>query len=91
MKHNIAKQFEVPVSLDSAQEELRAVGVGAGVGHREDAGAFVLELAANRSHRSQVPKRAHDQEAVNLHVLIHGIRTLSSAGAYKFSSSNLAP
>ena len=37
----------VPVGLDGAQEELGAVGVGASVGHREDAGALVLELAAN--------------------------------------------
>ena len=31
-----------PVGLDGAQEELRAVRVGAGVGHGEDTGAGVL-------------------------------------------------
>ena len=43
-----------PVALDEAHEELRSVGVGAGVGHRERERAivpevaveFVLELAA---------------------------------------------
>ena len=38
-----------PVGLDGAQEELRAVGVGAGVGHGQSAGALVLELAVNQS------------------------------------------
>ena len=38
------KLLVAPVGLDRAEEELRAVGVGAGVGHREDAGALVLEL-----------------------------------------------
>ena len=32
-----------PGGLDGAQEELGAVGVGAGVGHGEDTGASVLE------------------------------------------------
>ena len=32
-----------PGGLDGAEEELGAVGVGAGVGHGEDAGAGVLE------------------------------------------------
>jgi len=33
-----------PVGLDGAEEELGAVGAGAGVGHGEDSGAGVLEL-----------------------------------------------
>jgi len=33
-----------PVSLDGAQEKLGAVGVRAGVGHRENTGAGVLQL-----------------------------------------------
>ena len=33
-----------PVGLDGAEEELRPVGVGASVGHGQDAGAGVLEL-----------------------------------------------
>ena len=33
-----------PVGLDSAQEELRSVGVGTSVGHGKNAGAGVLEL-----------------------------------------------
>jgi len=37
----------LPVGLHGAKEELGTVGVGAGVGHGEDAGALVLELAAH--------------------------------------------
>ena len=33
-----------PIRLDARDEELRAVCVGAGVGHREDAGLGVLQL-----------------------------------------------
>ena len=33
-----------PVGLDGAEEELRAVGAGTGVGHGEDPGAGVSEL-----------------------------------------------
>jgi len=33
-----------PLGLDGAQEELGAVGVGAGVGHGENTGASVLQL-----------------------------------------------
>lgn len=32
-----------PLGLDGADEELRPVGVGSGVGHGEDAGASVLQ------------------------------------------------
>ena len=38
------KLLVAPVGLDRAEEELRAVGVGAGVGHREGAHALVVEL-----------------------------------------------
>ena len=36
------RKGDAPLGLDGAEEELRAVGVGASVGHREDAGASVL-------------------------------------------------
>ncbi len=74
-----------PVGLDSAEEELGAVGVGASVGHGEDAGALVLELAANQRgmHTCQrfptTPTRATVAS------------TGAATGTHKFSSSNLAP
>ena len=34
----------LPSGFDGAQEELRAVGVGSGVGHREDSGSSVLQV-----------------------------------------------
>ena len=85
----------VPVGLDGAQEELGAVGVGASVGHGEDAGAIVLELAANEQrhvHMSAalpplpLPSPPHAQRTHGQHE-----RGQGGTGTHKFSSSNLAP
>ena len=78
-----------PVGLDSAEEELGAVGVGAGVGHGEDAGALVLELAANPRgvHTSALP-----HIPITTHAPVASMRgTGTGTGTHKFSSSNLAP
>ena len=47
-----------PLGLDGAEEELRAVGVGAGVGHGQDARASVLVDAAQTNERQNFAETA---------------------------------
>ena len=56
-----------PRAVDGGQEELRAVGVGPRVGHRQDADAFVLQLERFVGKLVAVNALATDARAVLIH------------------------
>lgn len=86
---------QVPVGLDGAKEELGAVGVGASVGHGEDAGALVLELAANEQRHANMSAALPPFPSPPHHRHSAPTASMNVGGAarvtHKFSSSNLAP